>query len=178
MGTGQSGVGRPWVTATQRAFLDGYAAVSGVDPRAHSALLTAFELDKAMYEVVCGPGTGQTGSASRSRPSTGSPPVMTLPQEELRDSTPHHEVSGAIAALVQGRHQQPHDLLGQHLEEGRAADPRAQADGGSVRVRFEDGEELALGHEAEGVFSAVRPDADRTMDYRVLTTWGDGIEHE
>ena len=32
--------------------------------------------------------------------------------------TPHHEVSGAIAALVQGRHQQPHDLLGQHLEEG------------------------------------------------------------
>ena len=46
------GSARPWVTATQRAFLDGYAAVSGVDPRAHSALLTAFELDKAMYEVV------------------------------------------------------------------------------------------------------------------------------
>jgi 1,4-alpha-glucan branching enzyme len=92
--------------------------------------------------------------------------------------TPHHEVSGAIAALVQGRHQQPHDLLGQHLEEGglriRVLRPMA----GSVRVRFEDGEELALGHEAEGVFSAVRPDADRTMDYRVLTTWGDGIEHE
>ena len=54
--------------------------------------------------------------------------------------TPHHEVSGAIAALVQGRHQQPHDLLGQHLEEGglriRVLRPMA----GSVRVRFEDGE--------------------------------------
>ena len=32
--------------------------------------------------------------------------------------TPSPEVSGAITALVQGRHQQPHDLLGQHLEPG------------------------------------------------------------
>ena len=35
--------------------------------------------------------------------------------------TPHHEVSGAIAALVQGRHHQPHDLLGQHLGQPVAA---------------------------------------------------------
>ena len=89
-----------------------------------------------------------------------------------------HPVSSAIAALVQGRHQQPHDLLGQHLETGglriRVLKPLAA----SVRVRFEDGEFLNLDHEAEGVWSAVRADADRTMDYRVLTTWGDGIEHE
>ena len=32
--------------------------------------------------------------------------------------TPSPEVSGAITALVQGRHQQPHDLLGQHVEDG------------------------------------------------------------
>ena len=43
---------RAWVTAAQQAFLDGYAARSGEDPRSHRALLTAFELDKAMYEVV------------------------------------------------------------------------------------------------------------------------------
>ena len=53
--------------------------------------------------------------------------------------TPAHEVSGAISALIQGRHQQPHDLLGQHLEaEGlrvRVLRPMAS----SVRVRFEDG---------------------------------------
>ena len=46
------GSARPWVAAAQEAFLDGYAAESGADPRRLGALLTAFELDKAMYEVV------------------------------------------------------------------------------------------------------------------------------
>ncbi|MGL5849145.1 MAG: 1,4-alpha-glucan branching protein GlgB [Phycicoccus sp.] len=91
--------------------------------------------------------------------------------------TPTPEIGGAIAALVQGRHQQPHDLLGQHLEpEGlriRALRPLAA----SVRVRFEDGEELALAHEADGVWTTVRHDATRTMDYRLLVTWDDGVEH-
>ena len=91
--------------------------------------------------------------------------------------TPSPEVSGAITALVQGRHQQPHDLLGQHLEPGglrlRVLKPLAR----SVRVRFEDGEELQLAHEAEGVWTAVRTDATRTMDYRLVVAWADGIEH-
>ncbi|WP_353953109.1 phosphotransferase [Knoellia sp. S7-12] len=43
---------REWVAQTQQAFLDGYAATAGEDPRERSALLAAFELDKAMYEVV------------------------------------------------------------------------------------------------------------------------------
>ena len=91
--------------------------------------------------------------------------------------TPSPEVGGAITALVQGRHQQPHDLLGQHLEPGglrlRVLKPLAQ----SVRVRFEDGEELELAHEAEGVWTAVRPDVTRTLDYRLLVAWADGVEH-
>lgn len=92
--------------------------------------------------------------------------------------SPSPEVGGAITALVQGRHQQPHDLLGQHLEPAglriRVLRPMAR----SVRVRFEDGEELALEHEAEGVWTAVRPETTRTMDYRLLVAWDDGIEHE
>ncbi|WP_299441339.1 1,4-alpha-glucan branching protein GlgB [uncultured Phycicoccus sp.] len=92
--------------------------------------------------------------------------------------TPSPEVGGAITALVQGRHQQPHDLLGQHMEHGglrlRVLKPLAE----SVRIRFEDGEELTLEHEAEGVWTAVRTDATRTMDYRLLVAWGDGVEHE
>jgi len=43
---------REWVTSAQQAFLDGYAAGAGEDPRSLGALLAAFELDKAMYEVV------------------------------------------------------------------------------------------------------------------------------
>lgn len=43
---------RPWVAATQEAFLDGYAAGCGRDPRGDAALLIAFQLDKALYEVV------------------------------------------------------------------------------------------------------------------------------
>jgi maltokinase len=43
---------RDWVAAAQVAFLDGYAGVAGRDPRADPALLVAFQLDKALYEVV------------------------------------------------------------------------------------------------------------------------------
>ncbi|WP_270886623.1 maltokinase N-terminal cap-like domain-containing protein [Pedococcus sp. 5OH_020] len=43
---------RAWVQSAQDAFLRGYAAESGRDPREDSALLTAFQLDKALYEVV------------------------------------------------------------------------------------------------------------------------------
>jgi predicted trehalose synthase len=43
---------REWAADAQRAFLDGYAAGSGRDPREDAALLIAFQLDKALYEVV------------------------------------------------------------------------------------------------------------------------------
>lgn len=43
---------RDWVQRAQEGFLDGYAAQCGRDPREDAALLVAFQLDKALYEVV------------------------------------------------------------------------------------------------------------------------------
>ena len=42
----------PWASSARTAFLEGYAQAAGRDPRADAELLSALEVDKALYEVV------------------------------------------------------------------------------------------------------------------------------
>ena len=92
---------------------------------------------------------------------------------------PSHAMPDALWSLAHGRHNQPHDVLGQHLVDGglrvRVLRPMAE----QVLVRFEDGEELALEHEGHGVFAGLREGVSSTMDYRVETTWdGHAVEQD
>jgi 1,4-alpha-glucan branching enzyme len=101
------------------------------------------------------------------------PPVDRTPEPPPAVSTPQE----AIRALADGRHQQPHDLLGHHVEPGGVRIRVYRPFAGQVVVRFEDGELLELHHEADGVWGGLREGATQTMDYRVGVTYGDGIEH-
>ncbi|WP_235543514.1 1,4-alpha-glucan branching protein GlgB [Phycicoccus sp. Soil803] len=102
------------------------------------------------------------------------PPVERVPEPVPTPSTPEE----AIRALADGRHQQPHDLLGHHLDEEGLLVRTYKPFASSVGVRFQDGERIELLHESDGVWGGMRVGATQTQDYRLLVAYADGIEHE
>ncbi|WP_265444843.1 1,4-alpha-glucan branching protein GlgB [Flexivirga meconopsidis] len=206
---------RGWAADARAAFLDGYATELGADLAAHRALLDAFEVDKASYEVVYEVRNrptwlpiprsaidrllGEPSPAGRgeSTPAGGGEPagadltpagrVGRAPQGEpvsrprstdMPTDTPSTDAlpDDAAAKLLTGRYGDPHQLLGPHQDRSgvlvRVFRPLAR----SVEVQLPDGSRSPLTHEVEGLWSGRLP-VDEVPDYRVVTTYDDGVDH-
>ena len=83
----------------------------------------------------------------------------------------------AIAAFLEGRHSQPHDLIGHHLGPGGLTVTAYRPMARSVRAQLEDGIVIDLPHVRGGIWSGTASEVTRTSDYRLLVTYDDGIEH-
>ncbi len=93
------GSARDWVTSAQQAFLDGYAARAGEDPRvARGAARRLRARQGHVRGRLRGPQPARAGWPSRSAPSAASPPTSrrTPPRKETRRE-PHAQPRGRAA---------------------------------------------------------------------------------
>ena len=84
----------------------------------------------------------------------------------------------AVDAFLEGRHSQPHDLLGHHLGPGGLTITAYRPMASSVRAKLGDGTLLDLPHVKGGVWSGTTGAVTQSQDYRLLVNYGDGVEHE
>ncbi|WP_446664476.1 1,4-alpha-glucan branching protein GlgB [Flexivirga sp. B27] len=191
---------REWADEARAAFLDGYAASSGIDLAPYRRLIELFEIDKASYEVVY---------EARNRPDWLDIPrsaiLRLLPTrrtdmsddrgEDTNAVRPGAEGRGATAGmsddhggdrtaipqetaheLLTGRYGDPHHLLGPHVGESGALVRVFRPLASTVQVQLPDGTRTDLQHDYEGLWSGSLSTSE-VPDYRVVTTYSDGVEH-
>ncbi|MFC6705853.1 1,4-alpha-glucan branching protein GlgB [Flexivirga alba] len=170
---------RDWAAEARAAFLDGYAAQSGVDLASYRRLIELFEVDKASYEVVY---------EVRNRPEWLDIPrsaiLRLLPTRRSNSMSDNHGTSEHQTALrtevahelLVGRYGDPHRLLGPHVGESGALVRVFRPMASTVQVQLPDGTRADLQHDYEGLWSGPLPTAE-VPDYRVVTTYDDGVEH-
>ena len=93
-------------------------------------------------------------------------------------ATPQIGDESAVQAFLEGRHSQPHDLLGHHLGPGGLTVTAYRPLARSVRARLADGTTFELDHIRGGIWSGTAGRVTGTQDYRLLVTYDDGTEHE
>jgi len=84
----------------------------------------------------------------------------------------------ALFAFLEGRHSQPHDLMGHHQGPGGLTVTAFRPLAKNVRVRLADDRIMELSHVRGGIWSATAPGVTSTQDYRLLVSYDDGVEHE
>ncbi len=176
-----------WADAARAGFLEGYASRSGRDIASGQALLDAFELDKALYEVVYEshnrpdwlpiPTTAisRLAAAQIAKENAVTPTVpKRQPQPQPASAVPVD--TAELRRLVAGTHHNPHGILGPHPHDAgvtvRVLKPMARA----VSAVLPDESEHAFTHEHEGVWVAVLPVA-AVPDYRLIVAYEDGFPH-
>ncbi len=117
-----------------------------------------------------------TESTTESAPDTTVEPV-TEPTTPSAPAGPALD-DGAITAFLQGRNGQPHDLLGHHVGPGGLTITVYRPMATTVSARLDSGDRVELQHIRDGIWSMTSPDFGSTHDYRLLVSYGDGVEHE
>ncbi|TWE07928.1 1,4-alpha-glucan branching protein GlgB [Rudaeicoccus suwonensis] len=164
-----------WAQTARAGFLSGYAAELGIDVADHQALLDAFEVDKACYEVVY---------EARNRPDWLPIPraaiLHLLPTTRSTEMTAAPSIAlghDVAQALLTGRYGDPHQLLGPHEDDAGVVIRVFRPFASTVAVRLQDDTRHSLTHEYEGLWSARLDGVTQVPDYRVITTYDDGVEH-
>ncbi|CAG7572515.1 1,4-alpha-glucan branching enzyme [Barrientosiimonas humi] len=221
-----------WARDARTAFLEGYAADGGLSEQ--DPLLRAYELDKALYELVyetrhrpdwvgipraavdrlataqstgddmnterpqgdspttAGARTGSTASSvylarggGQGRLAAPLPGRAAAPAAAPAPTTGGDRADGSGPApldhaeadlLLRGLHRGPHSLLGAHPSKNGATVRVLRPLADRVQLRLADGETVDLQHDYEGIWSGLVP-GDGVPDYRVVTTYDDGVEH-